>query len=83
MTDILNISHHWRWRWRYNLTDSKIIRLEKILLLLWFVLNLGIGALTVHEYGVSVDEPNNYRYAADTLDAYPSFFGIFTSQDMF
>jgi len=58
------------------LTDSKIIRLEKILLLLWFVLNLGIGALTVHEYGVSVDEPNNYRYAADTLDAYPSFFGI-------
>jgi hypothetical protein len=76
MTDILNISHQWRSRWRYNLTDSKIIRLEKILLLLWFVLNLGIGALTVHEYGVSVDEPNNYRYAADTLNAYPSFFGI-------
>ncbi len=57
------------------MTDSKIIRLEKTLLLLWFVLNLGIGALTVHEYGMSTDEPNNYRYAADTLDAYPSFFG--------
>ena len=51
------------------------MRLEKALLLLWFVLNLGIGALTVHEYGMSIDEPNNYSYAADTLAAYPSFFG--------
>ncbi|HLO14931.1 MAG TPA: hypothetical protein VK206_08880, partial [Anaerolineales bacterium] len=58
------------------MTDSKIIRLEKALLLVWFILNLGIGALTVHEYGMSLDEPNNYRYAVDTLDAYPSFFGI-------
>ena len=57
------------------MTDSKMMRLEKALLLLWFVLNLGIGALTVHEYGMSTDEPNNYRYAADTMDAYPSFFG--------
>lgn len=52
-----------------------MIRLEKALLLLWFVTNLIIGALTVHEYGMSVDEPNNFKYAADTLDAYPSFFG--------
>jgi hypothetical protein len=58
------------------MTDSKITRFEKALLILWFVLNLGIGALTVHEYGMSIDEPNNYRYAADTLDAYPSLFGI-------
>ena len=58
------------------MSDSKTIRLERALLLLWFVVNLGIGALTVHEYGISTDEPNNYRYAADTLDAYPSFFGI-------
>jgi 4-amino-4-deoxy-L-arabinose transferase-like glycosyltransferase len=58
------------------LTDTKTIRLERALLLLWFILNLGIGAFTVHEYGVSVDEPNNYRYATDTLDAYASFFGI-------
>src|SRR5215210_3632186 len=60
----------------YSVTNSKTIRLEKVLLLLWFVLNLGIGALTVHEYGMSIDEPNNYRYAADTLEAYPSLFGI-------
>jgi hypothetical protein len=57
------------------MTDSKTIRLKRALLLLWFVVNLGTGALTVHEYGMSIDEPNNYRYAADTLDAYPSLFG--------
>jgi 4-amino-4-deoxy-L-arabinose transferase-like glycosyltransferase len=55
--------------------ESKLTRLEKILLFVWFVINLGVGALTVHEYGMSIDEPNNYRYASDTLDAYPSFFG--------
>ena len=59
-----------------NVNDPKLIRLEKILLLLWFVVNLGIGALTVHEYGMSVDEPNNIQYATDTLNAYPSFFGM-------
>ena len=58
------------------MTDSKTIRIEKVLLLLWFILNLIIGALTVHQYGMSIDEPNNFSYAEDTLDAYPSFFGI-------
>ena len=57
------------------MTDSRTIDLEKLLLLVWFVLNLAIGALTVQEYGLSIDEPNNYRYAKDTLNAYPSFFG--------
>ncbi len=56
-------------------TESKMIRLEKTLILLWFVINIAVGVLTVHEYGLSVDEPNNFQYAADTLDAYPSFFG--------
>ncbi|HLO33276.1 MAG TPA: hypothetical protein VK249_29280 [Anaerolineales bacterium] len=58
------------------MTDSKTIRLERTLLLLWFMMNLVIGALTVHQYGTSIDEPKNYDYAADTLAAYPSFFGI-------
>jgi hypothetical protein len=58
------------------MTDSKTIRLEKVLLTLWLIINLGIGGLTVHEYGMSIDEPNNYRYADETLKAYPSFFGI-------
>jgi len=58
-----------------NVADTKVIRLEKVLLLLWFVINIAIGVLTIHEYGMSVDEPNNFQYAADTLDAYPSFFG--------
>jgi 4-amino-4-deoxy-L-arabinose transferase-like glycosyltransferase len=49
---------------------------EKYILAIWFVANLILAALTVHEYGISVDEPNNQRYAADTLRAYPSFFGI-------
>lgn len=52
------------------------LRLERVLLALWLVINLGIGAIAVHEYGMSIDEPNNYRYAADTLSAYPSFFGM-------
>ena len=58
------------------MTDSKTIRLEKILLTLWLIVNLVIGAVTVHEYGMSIDEPNNYRYADETLKAYPSLFGI-------
>lgn len=56
--------------------DSKTILFEKVLLALWFIANLGIGAVTVHEYGMSIDEPNNYRYADETLKAYPSLFGI-------
>src|SRR5829696_7809500 len=58
------------------MTHSKLVQFEKILLLLWFVINLAIGAATVHEYGMSLDEPNNYRYADDTLDAYSSLLGI-------
>jgi len=58
------------------MTDSKMLRTENILLLAWLALNLVVGALTVHEYGMSIDETNNQRYAADTLDAYPSFFGL-------
>ena len=53
-----------------------MIRSEKTLLFAWFVISLVIGVLTVNNYGMSVDEPNNYRYAADTLAAYPSLFGI-------
>ena len=49
---------------------------ETYLLALWLIASLIVGVLTVHEYGISVDEPNNQRYAADTLQAYPSFFGI-------
>src|SRR5215211_4862726 len=60
----------------HSMQDSKSIRLEKALLLGWFILSLIVGALTVHEYGMSVDEPNNQHYAADTLTAYPSVFGI-------
>lgn len=51
------------------------LRWEKLLLMLWFVINLSIGILTVHGYGMSVDETNNHRYAGETLEAYPSLFG--------
>jgi hypothetical protein len=63
------------------MTNSKTIRIEKALLLLWFVANLIIGVFTVHEYGMSVDEPNNFQYAAVTLAAYPSFFGTLYEPD--
>jgi 4-amino-4-deoxy-L-arabinose transferase-like glycosyltransferase len=49
---------------------------ETYILALWLIAMLIVGALTVHEYGISVDEPNNQRYAIDTLGAYPSVFGI-------
>ncbi|HEX2998329.1 MAG TPA: hypothetical protein VHP14_26120 [Anaerolineales bacterium] len=60
----------------YSLINSKVLRLENILLFLWLIANLVIGAVTVPQYGLSIDETNNYRYAKYTLDAYPSLFGI-------
>ena len=76
MLQLLKGFHPFRLRESSRMTDTKTIRLEKILLLGWLTLNLIMGALTVHEYGMSVDELNNQRYAAATLDAYPSFFGL-------
>lgn len=61
---------------RHSPINAKTIRLEKALLLVWLAVNLLMGAFTVHKYGLSIDEPNNYRYARYTLDAYASFFGI-------
>src|SRR5262245_12489136 len=78
MTDLLGLfQHDSGFTKGYPVKELEVMRLERILLLLWFVVNLSIGALTVHEYGMSVDEPNNFQYAADTLKAYPSFFGLF------
>lgn len=53
----------------------RFTHIERLLLSAWFLLNLFIGTLTVHEYGISLDEPNNYRYATATINNYPSFFG--------
>ncbi len=50
-------------------------RLERVFLLIWFIACLAIGIGTVHDYGMSIDEPNNQRYAVDTWNAYPSLFG--------
>jgi hypothetical protein len=58
-----------------SMTDQRATRVEKGLLSLWLGINLIIGILNVHQYGMSIDEPNNYRYANDTLNAYPSLFG--------
>ena len=57
------------------MTDQRASRGEIGLLSLWLVINLIVGTLTIHQYGMSIDEPNNYRYANDTLNAYPSLFG--------
>jgi hypothetical protein len=40
------------------------------------VINLAIGLWIVQDYGLSTDEPNYYRYADYTLEAYKSFFGL-------
>ena len=49
---------------------------EKSVLIFWFVLNLIIGLLTVHDFGVSYDEPDYYLYAQNTVNAYRSFFTL-------
>jgi hypothetical protein len=61
--------------WKYIMTPLKSVHIERIFLLLWCVACLAIGAATVHDYGMSIDEPNNQRYAVDTWNAYPSLFG--------
>jgi len=57
------------------MTRLNSAHMERVLLLLWFVACLAIGAATVHDFGMSIDEPNNQRYAVDTWNAYPSVFG--------
>jgi hypothetical protein len=48
---------------------------ESLLIFIWFLACLVIGVATVHNYGMSFDEPNNLRYAVDTWEAYHSLFG--------
>jgi 4-amino-4-deoxy-L-arabinose transferase-like glycosyltransferase len=48
---------------------------EQMLLVAWLVVNLVIGLWIVQDYGLSYDEPDFYRYADYSLDAYKSFFG--------
>ena len=57
------------------MTRLNSAHMEWVFLLLWFVACLAIGAATVHDFGMSIDEPNNQRYAVDTWNAYPSVFG--------
>jgi hypothetical protein len=47
---------------------------EKFLLLTWVVINLLIGILIVQDYGISFDEPRYYQYAAQSVDAFRSWF---------
>ena len=54
--------------------DSKT---EKYLLLIWIMVNLIVGILIVHDFGVSFDEPRYYIYAEQSLDSYRSFFGLY------
>jgi hypothetical protein len=57
------------------MTRIQSAHIERIPLLLWFLVCVLIGMATVHDYGMSIDEPNNQRYAVDTWNAYPSVFG--------
>ena len=58
--------------------DSKT---ERYLLLIWIMVNLIVGILIVHDFGVSVDEPRYYIYAEQSLDSYRSFFGLLYEPD--
>ena len=54
---------------------SKNDKYEKILLALWFALNVGIGILIMQDFGISIDEENYFLYAESSVKAYSSFFG--------
>ena len=58
--------------------DSKA---ENYLLLVWIMVNLIVGILIVHDFGVSFDEPRYYIYAEQSLDSYRSFFGVLYEPD--
>jgi hypothetical protein len=58
--------------------DSKI---ERTLLLIWVTVILIVGILTVHDFGISFDEPSYYLYAEKSLDSYRSFFSILYEPD--
>ena len=49
---------------------------EKLFLLIWFAINLIVGVLIVHDFGIGTDEPIYILYANKSLDAYKSFFGL-------
>ena len=49
---------------------------EKVLLLIWLAINLFVGFLIVHDFGIGTDEPIYILYANESLDAYKSFFGL-------
>jgi hypothetical protein len=55
--------------------------IERTLLLIWVTVILIVGILTVHDFGISFDEPRYYLYAAQSLDSYRSFFGILYEPD--
>src|SRR5258708_16342950 len=52
----------------------KFFRSEYFPILLLVTLNLVIGLLTIHDYGESWDEYNFFRYANESLSAYPGLF---------
>ena len=52
-----------------------------MLLVAWLVINLAIGLWIVQDYGLSYDEPDFYRYADYSLEAYKSFFGLLHEPD--
>jgi hypothetical protein len=54
---------------------------EKYLLTFWFIANIIVGLLIVHDFGVSYDEPEYYLYAQNSVDAYQSFFALAYSPD--
>jgi len=57
------------------MNNHRLDRTEKYIVALWFLANLCIGLFIVRDFGMSYDEPNYYRYAQNTVDAYRSIFG--------
>ena len=55
---------------------DKEVRIERSLLFIWVMVNLLVGLLTVHNFGISYDEPRYFLYAEHSLDSYRSFFTI-------
>ncbi len=53
---------------------KKFLRSEYLAVFLLIALSLAVGLWTIHDYGESWDETNFFRYANESLSAYPGLF---------
>ena len=64
-----------------RVANEKNSQIEAYFLFAWVAVNLLLGILTVHDFGISFDEPRYYLYAQQSLDSYRSLFGLLSQPE--